>query len=584
MATIHNKGGERKKRAFALFAVMLMLATAFAGLTFIGSTMIDEDTSAGGGSSSSPLDSLSMGILDADGTYYVKVGGTVNVTPNPQSGGMHVNSVTSGYGLSCTTNGGTAKTLSGTISKAGTITCTVTNFAGTTSYSSFKIVGVVSEHTIQFNRGTHGSITYGGSTSQNMTVPDGTSCTISGASLTISGYGTVTGSGQSGYEAYGWSYTGGSGTATSGSFTITQNTTISLATRTVTSYTVTISAGTGGSVSKTSVSVPSGTSISTSGSTLTIGSNTITATANSGYSFSSWSNASGTVTANRTITANFSQNSYTCYLYYDANGGSGAPSTQSYTGTSTSNHSFTVSSTTPTKSGYTFLGWSTSPSATSASYSGGSSISVGYNSSKTLYAVWQQNTTYYSKLFYDANGGSGAPSTQSVSGSYSSNPGSYSHTISSTVPTRSGYTFLGWSTNSSATSPSYNGGNSISVSYSTSSSSGTTLYAVWQQNYITVGSVAQQYAVAGSSVTFTASATSSPSGASVSFAKSNISSGLTVTISGSSVTCSSSSVGTYTFTLTGSASGYASGSTTVTVTFVPQLQFSNTPSAGQLAS
>jgi len=94
---------------------------------------------------------------------------------------------------------------------------------------------------------------------------------------------------------------------------------------------------------------------------------------------------------------------YTCYLYYNANGGSGAPSTQSYTGTSTSSHSFTVASGTPTRSGYTFLGWSTSSSATSASYTSGSSISVTYNGSKTLYAVWQQNVTNYQITIYKGN-------------------------------------------------------------------------------------------------------------------------------------------------------------------------------------
>ncbi len=94
---------------------------------------------------------------------------------------------------------------------------------------------------------------------------------------------------------------------------------------------------------------------------------------------------------------------YTCYLYYNANGGSGAPSTQSYTGTSTSSHSFTISSTQPTRSGYTFLGWSTSSSATSATYSGGDSISVTYKGSKTLYAVWQQNVTNYQITIYKGN-------------------------------------------------------------------------------------------------------------------------------------------------------------------------------------
>ena len=121
---------------------------------------------------------------------------------------------------------------------------------------------------------------------------------------------------------------------------------------------------------------------------------------------------------------------YTCYLYYNANGGSGAPSTQSYTGTSTSNHSFTVASGTPTRSGYDFLGWSTSSSASSASYSAGSSISVSYNGSKTLYAVWQEKVTTYTVTVYKGNwdsfkwvGGSDSTKYTSSSHTYTVNAG-----------------------------------------------------------------------------------------------------------------------------------------------------------------
>lgn len=76
-----------------------------------------------------------------------------------------------------------------------------------------------------------------------------------------------------------------------------------------------------------------------------------------------------------------SKNSYT--LTYNANGGSGAPSTQS------GNTSYTVSNVKPVRSGYTFLGWSTSSSATSASYVTGNTITL--NANTTLYAVWKKN-------------------------------------------------------------------------------------------------------------------------------------------------------------------------------------------------
>lgn len=178
------------------------------------------------------------------------------------------------------------------------------------------------------------------------------------------------------------------------------------------------------------------------------------------------------VTKTKTITV--SNPSYNYNLYYDANGGSGEPSTQTKTSTSTSSTlSFTVSSTEPTRSGYNFLGWSTSSTATSASYTGGDTVRVTYDD-LTLYAVWEK-ITYTCKLQYNANGGSGAPTTQTYTGSSTS---SHSFTVSSTVPVRDGYTFLGWSTSSSATAASYVGGNSISVSYNGT----TTLYAVWEEN------------------------------------------------------------------------------------------------------
>lgn len=85
------------------------------------------------------------------------------------------------------------------------------------------------------------------------------------------------------------------------------------------------------------------------------------------------------------------------YLYYNANGGSGAPPTQSSVSTTNNSWTFTISSTEPTRSGYTFLGWSTSSTATSASYQPGDKIRLTSGSPKvTLYAVWEEaSRTYY---------------------------------------------------------------------------------------------------------------------------------------------------------------------------------------------
>ena len=74
-------------------------------------------------------------------------------------------------------------------------------------------------------------------------------------------------------------------------------------------------------------------------------------------------------------------------INYNANGGSGAPGSQ----TKTHDTNLTLSSTKPTKTGYTFLGWSTSSNATSASYTAGGTYSA--NANATLYAVWKIATT-----------------------------------------------------------------------------------------------------------------------------------------------------------------------------------------------
>ena len=219
----------------------------------------------------------------------------------------------------------------------------------------------------------------------------------------------------------------------------------------------------------------------------------------SGYTFLGWSKyssaSSATYTAGDTVSVTYddltlyavwqeNKQYYYAYLYYNANGGSGAPSTQSdsiYASSASGSKSFTISSTKPTKSGYTFLGWSTSSGASSASYQPGSTISVSYGSSKTLYAVWEQ-TKYTSTLNFSANGGSGAPS--SLTDTHTSTS-AHTFTIPSTKPTRPDYDFLGWSESSSATTASYQPGGTISVGYNSSK----TLYAVWTLSAVDRGSI-----------------------------------------------------------------------------------------------
>ena len=155
-------------------------------------------------------------------------------------------------------------------------------------------------------------------------------------------------------------------------------------------------------------------------------------------------------------------------LRFSANGGSGAPGSQTQEANSYGMASFTIPSTTPTRDGYTFLGWSLSSSATSASYYGGGNIQL--TEDDYLYAVWQKNATYTLTFNYKDN----VSDLTHVTVTADVN-GVATYDIPSDAPTRDGYIFLGWTTDYSGTFAEYEPGDSIEISESTM------LYAVWTQ-------------------------------------------------------------------------------------------------------
>lgn len=116
---------------------------------------------------------------------------------------------------------------------------------------------------------------------------------------------------------------------------------------------------------------------------------------------------------------------------YDANGGSGAPSTQS----KTAGTPLILSTQVPTRGGYRFLGWSTSSTATKALYASGGSYTQ--DQSMKLYAVWEKES--YTISFVDYDG------TKLQSRIYS-----YGDTVTApSAPSRAAdktytYTFAGW--------------------------------------------------------------------------------------------------------------------------------------------
>lgn len=109
-----------------------------------------------------------------------------------------------------------------------------------------------------------------------------------------------------------------------------------------------------------------------------------------GYTFNNWAKSGGgslsgtTYTfgdSNGTLTANWQIKTWT--VDYDANGGSGAPASQ----TKTYGQTLVLAADVPTRTGYTFKGWATTSDASVAQYQPGGNYTA--NQAATLYAVWE---------------------------------------------------------------------------------------------------------------------------------------------------------------------------------------------------
>lgn len=203
-------------------------------------------------------------------------------------------------------------------------------------------------------------------------------------------------------------------------------------------------------------------------------------------------------------------------LTYDANGGTDGPSSV------TDITSTTISSTVPTRSGYDFLGWSTSSKETAASYVAENTISL--SSNVTLYAVWRKFYT----VTYDANGGSNAPSsgkkineqTLTLSTSAPTPPTNTSVTHTITLNANGGtcdknivtvdhdvtYKFNNWNTESDGSGTTYQPGESYTTDSditlyaqytSTTTYNSVTLPTPFRENYYFLGWSTNDYDTSG---------------------------------------------------------------------------------------
>ena len=161
----------------------------------------------------------------------------------------------------------------------------------------------------------------------------------------------------------------------------------------------------------------------------------------------------------------FKDESIVCLKYnqvnYNANGGNGAPSSQ----TKVYGTVLTLSAVEPTRTGYTFMGWSTTNDSTVEYASEGQ---YDKDAPITLYAVWEANTY---TVTYKANGGVGSDQTQEViyGESWKSKNAVFSKT---------GYTQTSWNTKKDGTGVSYK----LNANQTNAQLSDLTMYAIYTEN------------------------------------------------------------------------------------------------------
>ncbi len=360
-------------------------------------------------------------------------------------------------------------------------------------------------------------------------VKSGTTWSTSANVLTFSDGQKVTATAKSGYDFASWTPSSGK---------VTSATTIkATCTAPTVTYKVTITAGNGGSVSPTSLTVEAGTTWTASANVISFSSGPkVTATANSGYTFSSWSPASGTVNSDTSISASFSESTAKYTVTITAgNGGSVSPTTLSVDAGTTwtaSANTLTFSNgqkvTATANSGYAFSAWSPASGTV--------------NSDTSISASFSKSSTSYVMTFKAGNGGKVDQSTLSVPAgttwTTSGNILTLSNGTKVTATANSGYAFSAWS----PASGTVNSNTTVTAQFTEAPSS----YTVT----IKAGTGGQ---VSKTSVTADKGVTWSSSGSTLTFSN------------GQSVTATPSTG--YTFSAWSPASGTVNSDTTVTATF-----------------
>ena len=168
---------------------------------------------------------------------------------------------------------------------------------------------------------------------------------------------------------------------------------------------------------------------------------------------------------------------YMYYLYYKYNDGTNSTWLTEQSGehgTAATTFTFYVNTAKlKDRRGYEHIGWADKANAAAAKYTGGESITLTKDDpTKTIYAVWMP----FFELKYDANGGTGAPASQTRTAS-APTVNRVTFTVPGTIPTKDGYTFKGWADSATATDAQYQPGDTVDVKHENSPK---TVYAVWE--------------------------------------------------------------------------------------------------------
>ena len=168
---------------------------------------------------------------------------------------------------------------------------------------------------------------------------------------------------------------------------------------------------------------------------------------------------------------------YMYYLYYKYNDGTNSTWLTEQSGehgTAATTFTFYVNTAKlKDRRGYEHIGWADKANAAAAKYTGGESITLTKDDpTKTIYAVWMP----FFELKYDANGGTGAPASQTRTAS-APTVNRVTFTVPGTIPTKDGCTFKGWADSATATTAQYQPGGTVDVKHENSPK---TVYAVWE--------------------------------------------------------------------------------------------------------